>query len=667
VSIAPKDSDGPAANTRTARLGQVWEVSNGLAVAQTPSQVSGSTTRSDIDSIDHSSLSASHNHRLTDPGIAATAPLHLRIRSRLVARLCLVAAILISATGIIMTFRQFPLAHIWRDHISSWTQLSTMESQRAIARLRVESSRGMLGEPIRLGLAIDGPAEGLVLTITGMLAGMDISTGNEVSPDSWQLLPEDVPYAFVAPPEKFVGFVGLIAELRLANDMVVDRQAIYLEWAAPSPLSTAEDRHNREGPNPPVESHSNGEKAATPASARQEAMPSSTSAVESDPAERISAKSSLTSPAEEEQQETRASSSPRVEANSDQEKSEASSPPSASNQVDRQGPDSRTMPITSDPDRENKAAMPHLPPRVAEEVVRQELLSSATSPVEIDPETRKVAEISNSALPKPEEQQTIASSSPPGENDPNREATAVSSSVLSEPNRVDRQEVTSLSTTPVAIDQHREKGSETSNSPALAVDGVVGQELPLTASEPGREKTAAISSSTPPALGHQAVTASSSASVANDPDIKKSSMVQSSPSLTQNQGGREEVGPPGSSTNAQKQVDQNQLATESGLLISTQRRRDPEDIAVLLKRGKDLIAHGDIAAARVTLKRAAEANHAEAALALASTYDPIVLRELKVYGFPADAAMARAWYEKAKELGSAVAPRRLEMLARETR
>jgi TPR repeat protein len=88
---------------------------------------------------------------------------------------------------------------------------------------------------------------------------------------------------------------------------------------------------------------------------------------------------------------------------------------------------------------------------------------------------------------------------------------------------------------------------------------------------------------------------------------------------------------------------------------------------VLLKQGKDFIAYGDIAAARVTLKRAAEANNAEAALALASTYDPFVLRELKVYGFSGDTAMARAWYEKAKELGSAVAPRRLEMLARETR
>ena len=152
------------------------------------------------------------------------------------------------------------------------------------------------------------------------------------------------------------------------------------------------------------------------------------------------------------------------------------------------------------------------------------------------------------------------------------------------------------------------------------------------------------------------------------PISKRASGIPSSPSLAQNQVAREEaMVPPSFPRSAQKQVDQNQPVTESGLPAFAQRQLDPEEIAVLLKRGKDLIAHGDIAAARVTLKRAAEANDAEAALALASTYDPFVLRELKVYGFSADAAMARAWYEKAKELGSAVAPRRLEMLAREAR
>ena len=92
------------------------------------------------------------------------------------------------------------------------------------------------------------------------------------------------------------------------------------------------------------------------------------------------------------------------------------------------------------------------------------------------------------------------------------------------------------------------------------------------------------------------------------------------------------------------------------------RQLNGEEIAVLLKRGKDLITAGDLAAARLVLRRAADANNAEAALALAATYDPLVLRELKVYGFTGDAAMARVWYEKAAELGSSVAPRRLEML-----
>jgi hypothetical protein len=94
----------------------------------------------------------------------------------------------------------------------------------------------------------------------------------------------------------------------------------------------------------------------------------------------------------------------------------------------------------------------------------------------------------------------------------------------------------------------------------------------------------------------------------------------------------------------------------------SQRQPTSEELAVLLKRGKDLIATGDLAAARPVLRRAAEANDAEAALALGATYDPLVLRQLKVYGFTPDAAMARSWYEKAAELGSSAAPRRLEML-----
>jgi hypothetical protein len=90
---------------------------------------------------------------------------------------------------------------------------------------------------------------------------------------------------------------------------------------------------------------------------------------------------------------------------------------------------------------------------------------------------------------------------------------------------------------------------------------------------------------------------------------------------------------------------------------------DSEEVAALIKRGQELAAAGDVAAARLTLRRAAEAHNAQAALALGATYDPNVLRTLGIFGVTPDAAMARGWYEKAKEYGSAEAPRRLELLA----
>ena len=90
---------------------------------------------------------------------------------------------------------------------------------------------------------------------------------------------------------------------------------------------------------------------------------------------------------------------------------------------------------------------------------------------------------------------------------------------------------------------------------------------------------------------------------------------------------------------------------------------DPGEIASSLRRGNELIASGDLAAARLVLRRAANAGDAHAAMTLAGTYDPVVLEKLGVHGFVPDAAMARVWYEKARKAGSAAAPQRLELLA----
>jgi hypothetical protein len=93
------------------------------------------------------------------------------------------------------------------------------------------------------------------------------------------------------------------------------------------------------------------------------------------------------------------------------------------------------------------------------------------------------------------------------------------------------------------------------------------------------------------------------------------------------------------------------------------RHLDPNEIASSLRRADDLIASGDLAAARLVLRRAANAGNARAAMTLAGTYDPVILEKLGVHGFVPDVAMARVWYEKAKKFGSAEATQRLELLA----
>jgi hypothetical protein len=136
-------------SVRTARLGQVWEGANALAAVQMPKQLSGSTDISveSTNSVDYSSLILLRD-RLVDPDVPAASPSHRRSRSMLFTS-CLVGVILAGGTSAVIAFRQFSLADIWRDHVSSWAQLDrptlTMRGEQAIPRLIVQSSRGHAG------------------------------------------------------------------------------------------------------------------------------------------------------------------------------------------------------------------------------------------------------------------------------------------------------------------------------------------------------------------------------------------------------------------------------------------------------------------------------------------------------------------------------------------
>src|SRR5262249_28614771 len=87
-----------------------------------------------------------------------------------------------------------------------------------------------------------------------------------------------------------------------------------------------------------------------------------------------------------------------------------------------------------------------------------------------------------------------------------------------------------------------------------------------------------------------------------------------------------------------------------------------DEIASLLKRGRELIAAGDIASARLVLTHLADAGVAEASFTLAGTFDPTVLETMRIVGMRADPAKARLWYSRAAEQGSIEAKQHLQAL-----
>jgi hypothetical protein len=83
----------------------------------------------------------------------------------------------------------------------------------------------------------------------------------------------------------------------------------------------------------------------------------------------------------------------------------------------------------------------------------------------------------------------------------------------------------------------------------------------------------------------------------------------------------------------------------------------------LLAQGEKHLSDGKVEAARGFFQRAADTGLAAGAVRLAATYDPAELARLQVQGVVPDRALARKWYERARELGAPEAEERLARLA----
>ncbi len=96
--------------------------------------------------------------------------------------------------------------------------------------------------------------------------------------------------------------------------------------------------------------------------------------------------------------------------------------------------------------------------------------------------------------------------------------------------------------------------------------------------------------------------------------------------------------------------------------IPTLSSKERERAERLLARGERDLADGNVAQARQFFLNAAKAGLPRGALLLAATYDPRELARPSVLGVQPNMALARQWYERARELGAMEAEERLRGL-----
>jgi hypothetical protein len=86
------------------------------------------------------------------------------------------------------------------------------------------------------------------------------------------------------------------------------------------------------------------------------------------------------------------------------------------------------------------------------------------------------------------------------------------------------------------------------------------------------------------------------------------------------------------------------------------------EISALLAQGDDAFRGGDVTSARLYYLRAFAVGEGRGALGIGATYDPLFLRRFHLWTDRAEPTEARAWYLRARNLGSSEAESRLAKL-----
>jgi len=239
-------------------LAQVSEAARNFAAIQAYEPSSGSTDRTNSPTSCVSLVPVRDCLPGSNVSLPGAGPSFLRNKSPMIAVVGgLVGFISVVALTDIIPIGQFSFSDFWHQRTSHRTELaswlaspipaaSPLETELAIALLIVQPSPEVTGMPAPLDLTLEGKLDGAVVTLTGLLPGMELSSGERIAANAWRLTVTDLGEVWVGPPDGFVGSIDIVAELRLPDDKVVDRQTVHLEWLPSTSLGSARWRPDRE-------------------------------------------------------------------------------------------------------------------------------------------------------------------------------------------------------------------------------------------------------------------------------------------------------------------------------------------------------------------------------------------------------------------------------------
>lgn len=123
---------------------------------------------------------------------------------------------------------------------SFFSQSDEANARERARQLTIKAAR--LWQVNAAARVIVSPTDGALdvdVVISGLAPGSAVSLGTSAGPNRWRLPLKDLNRATITPPQGFVGIMDLIMELHLANDTVIDRKGVLLEWSHNSRLATS--------------------------------------------------------------------------------------------------------------------------------------------------------------------------------------------------------------------------------------------------------------------------------------------------------------------------------------------------------------------------------------------------------------------------------------------